>query len=789
MNEVACVRQDCPGGGSGVLDEDGICTLCDRPPAAGTASGAAFGAAPGAAVVAPLDFLERGPAPVWTTAPWAGPTAAGEPAASRRVVFRLGPSTVTATRGRLGGLVEVPPVPRRDPEAAVLESPQVPESHRVCANPSCGAEVGRGEQSRPGPVKGRCPRCKTPYSFEPALRAGDAVGQYEVRGPIAHGGQGWIYLARDVNLDGDPVVLKGLLTTGDEASYNASVAERRFLIEVKHPAIVQIRNFVQRRDADSGAAAGYIVMEYVDGRTLNQILEDRRALGAPGVPVPQAVAYILEILPAFAYLHRAGLLFCDFKPDNVMQVEDRLKLIDLGAVRRIGDTESAVWASRAYSAPEIHEGSPPSIGTDLYTVGRTLAVLTHPAAVATRLPGPEQAASLGTYESFYRFLQRATHPDPRSRFASADEMAEQLIGVLRQVLAADGLAQPPAASARFTPERAVAGTGVHARIEPLAAALALPVPREDRNDPAVGFLATLDALEPAQAAAQLAAAPLSSAELTLRLIRAHLESGDTDAAQRVLDAAHDNLAEDLAEDDPVGPDRGLGRPLTREDWRLAWHRGLVALARGLPVDAGGEFLGVLEAGPGELAPQLALAACAELADRAPLARHYYETVWRTDPSYVGAAFGIARTLLADDAREPRERRELAVAVLESVPGTLHHHVTAWTEALGLRLDPDGRTVQGLRDAADRLRSIPVDDEGRARLRAKLLEAARDWLDAGRPGPATGRDSSLDGVALTAESVRRALAESYLALARLARDRRQRAVLVDRANRIRPRTLF
>ena len=96
---------------------------------------------------------------------------------------------------------------------------------------------------------------------------------------------------------------------------------------------------------------------------------------------------------------------------------------------------------------------------------------------------------------------------------------------------------------------------------------------------------------------------------------------------------------------------------------------------------------------------------------------------------------------------------------------------------------------GLRDAADRLRSIPLDDEGRARLRAELLEAARDRIEADQPGATTGQPPSLDGVALTAGSVRRALADTYLALARLARDRRERAVLVDRANRIRPRTLF
>ena len=788
MSEINCVRKDCPGDGSGVLDADGVCTDCDRPPE----SGASAGASPGAeARSGGPHIFAQGAKPIWADAPWTGPGDAAEPAAGRRVVFRSGHTT--ATHGHLGsGLVAVPPVPRRDPEAAVLESAQVPEENRVCANSECGADVGRGGESGPGSVQGRCPVCQTPYSFEPALRPGDAVGQYEVRGPIAHGGQGWIYLARDVNLDGDPVVLKGLLKTGDAASYNASVAERRFLIEVKHPAIVQIRNFVQRRDPDTGSSAGYIVMEYVDGRTLSQLLEDRRALGAAGLPVPQAVAYILEILPAFAYLHRTGLLFCDFKPDNVMQVEDRLKLIDLGAVRRVGDTESAVWASRAFSAPEIHEGAIPSIGTDLYTVGRTLAVLTQPAVAASaHLPDPGQRDSLGTYESFYRFLQRATHPDPRSRFASADEMAEQLTGVLRQVLAADGAAQQPAASTRFTPERAVASTDVHARLEPLAAALALPVPREDRDDPAVAFLATLDALEPAEAAAQLTAAPLASAEVTLRLIRAHLALADPEAAQRVMAAADRDLAAEAGtvDQEAAGRNPAVGRPLTREDWRLAWHRGLVALARGLPVDAGREFEAVLEAGPGELAPQLALAACAELDGRPALARHYYETVWRTDPSYVGAAFGIARTLLAEDTREFPERRGLAVAVLESVPSTLHHHVTAWTEALRLRLDRNGLTVQGLRDAADRLRSIPLDDEARARLRAQLLEAARDWLDADRTDPATGRSEQLDGVALTAGSVRRALADSYLALARLARSHRERVVLVDRANRARPRTLW
>lgn len=796
-----CVRKDCSG--DGVIDEEGLCTECGRPAeqqaASGTPTAAGTppqGGAPSQSLVSRLPPAP-GPAPLWAAAPWAvsgaapatggaadtaaatatattNTTANTTATAGRPVALSSGQSTTRSARGRLGaGLVQVPPVPRRDPEAAVLEHAELPASQRLCGNPACRAEVGRSKRSQAGALKGFCPKCRTPFSFEPALKQDDLVGQYKVRGPIAHGGQGWIYLARDVNLDGDPVVLKGLLSTGDAESYNAFVTERRFLIEVKHPAIVQIRNFVQRPDPEAGGSAGYIVMEYVDGKTLRQVLQEQRAAGAAALPVPQAIAFALEILSAFAYLHDAGLLFCDLKPDNVMQVEDRLKLIDLGAVRRVGDTASSVWASPGYAAPEIDKGlSYPSVGTDLFTVGRTLAVLTTHAAATAPLPGPEQAAVLREYESYYRFLRRATDPDPAARFSSADEMAEQLTGVLRQVLAADGDPRPPVASARFTPERAVASTDVYARLDSLAAALALPEPREDRDDPAVGFLATLDSAEPARAVAQLAAAPLASPEVTLRLIRAHLACRDITAAQQALDT--------------TGLAGGAGG-VAAGDWRLVWHRGLVALAGNRPADAGREFLSVFDAAPGEIAPQLALAACAELAGQPRLARHYYEAVWRTDPSGVGAAFGIARTLLADDTLAPPARRAQAVAVLESVSGTLHHHVAAWTEALRLRLDRGDLTAEGLREAADRLRSIPLDEQGRRRLRTELLEAARDWLDVGH-GPADPA-APLDGVALTSGSIRRALAESYLAQARLAHSRRERAALVDRANRTRPRTLF
>ena len=81
-------------------------------------------------------------------------------------------------------------------------------------------------------------------------------------------------------------------------------------------------------------------MEYVGGTSLKQILKARmRANGGAYDPLPvdQALAYILEVLPAFTYLHDLGLVYCDFKPDNLIQVGDAVKLIDLGGVRRIDD--------------------------------------------------------------------------------------------------------------------------------------------------------------------------------------------------------------------------------------------------------------------------------------------------------------------------------------------------------------------------------------------------------------------------------------------------------------------
>ncbi|WP_425444755.1 serine/threonine protein kinase, partial [Streptomyces milbemycinicus] len=319
-------------------------------------------------------------------------------------------------------------VPRTDPRMAVLANPEVPERKRFCSRGDCGAPVGRARGDRPGRTEGFCTKCGHPYSFVPKLSPGDIVhGQYEVAGCLAHGGLGWIYLAIDRAVSDRWVVLKGLLDTGDEEALSVAVSERRFLAEIEHSNIVRIYNFVEHLDQRTGSLDGYIVMEYVGGKSLKDIANSRRAPDGRRDPLPveQACAYGIEALEALDHLHSRNLLYCDFKVDNAIQQQDQLKLIDMGAVRRMDDEESPIYGTVGYQAPEVSELGP-TVASDLYTVARTLAVLTfdfqgYTNVFADSLPDPGNIEVFQRYESFYRLLVRATDPDPNRRFGSAQE--------------------------------------------------------------------------------------------------------------------------------------------------------------------------------------------------------------------------------------------------------------------------------------------------------------------------------------------------------------------------------
>lgn len=834
--------------------------------------------------------------------------------ASRSVSVRSsGASTGVSGRNRLGaGLVLVPDVPRPDPRTAVMENPEVPERKRFCSRSDCGAPVGRARGERPGRTEGFCTKCGHPYSFMPKLQDGDIVhGQYEVAGCLAHGGLGWVYLAVDRAVSDRWVVLKGLLDTGDQDAMAAAISERRFLAEIEHSNIVRIYNFVEHLDQRTGSLDGYIVMEYVGGKALKEIANERRTPAGKRDPLPveQACAFGIEALEALGHLHSRNLLYCDFKVDNAIQTEDQLKLIDMGAVRRMDDDESAIYGTVGYQAPEVAEVGP-SVASDLYTVARTLAVLTfdfqgYTNVFVDSLPDPDNIEVFRTYESFYRLLVRATDPDPARRFASASEMAEQLMGVLREVVSLQTGRPRPALSTLFGAEMRVTdtelftlltgevsrlgarnpaprGSGLFGRrkgvgavaVAPLApppaavappggvpgalpagpppgfaagagplpssathvsgganggsgtgavsayphqrppaavpaprsplpdtgavsgaygpygtggprlagldvrgTALALPVPRVDANDPNAGFLAGVMASAPAELIAALQAVPAASLETRLRELRAFLEMSDLGAAQETLTTLE------------------LKHP---DDWRVVWYRGITSLVTGDNENAALSFDAVYDAFPGEPAPKLALGVCAEVLGQLDNAAEYYRLVWATDPSFVSAAFGLARVQIAAGDRIG------AVRSLESVPEASIHYTAARVAAVRARLRgraPDDPLIADLMAASAQvsgLAGLGLDAVRREQLSTEVLGTALDWILSGSPtahpaapqSPAHGGAQgprTLLGSELDERGLRFGLERSYRMLARLAEPGDERIELVERANRFRPRT--
>jgi serine/threonine-protein kinase PknG len=524
--------------------------------------------------------------------------------------------------GRLGTgrLVTLPHLADPDPDDVVRPGLVVAESLRFCGVESCRVPVGRARGGRPGRVEGHCTECGAPYSFRPPLRPGDRVGdRYEVRGPIAHGGVGWVFLAMDTDLDDRRVVLKGLINTTSAESMRAAEVERKTLVRLDHPNIVRALDFVIQLDQRTGARTGYLVMEFAGGSSLLSVI--REAVEHDyRLPIEHVIAYGLEILDAIDHLHARGLLYCDLKPENVVHGGGRVRLIDLGAVSGEDDPLAARWGTESFSVPE-QERSFRGVtrDSDLYTVGRTLQALyeasqDHPLRATGANP---VAAGL---QSFRAVVRRATDPHWHRRYTSAADMAEQLTGVLREIMSLRGAQLPPRQSTVFAPSPDLFDDGLGTvpplhgwtsapacdaalspeplatgRPSPATVAVGLPDSRTHQDDPAAAELAVVSATDAHRLIGELARMP-ASVEVLLWRCRAHLALGRHEEARQDLAGAAELERQRWAQADELAEKARLGRvtvPKAREpeaadylarhrdrtqSWRLTWHRALAALA-------------------------------------------------------------------------------------------------------------------------------------------------------------------------------------------------------------------
>ncbi|MEK8225159.1 tetratricopeptide repeat protein [Oerskovia sp. M15] len=298
------------------------------------------------------------------------------------------------------------------------------------------------------------------------------------------------------------------------------------------------------------------------------------------LPVDQALAFVLEILPAFAYLHDLNLIFCDFKPDNMIQQGDGVKLIDLGGVRRLDDMTSAIFGTVGYQAPRSPRSGPRSRPTSTRS-GAPWPRSCWTSAATRRRTSPRCPGRRDTGLPAVRLLLPAARQGVRAR-------------PVRPVRDDRRDARPAhRRAARGRRDRPRAGSGaLHSAASVLFEAPcpttrtpltwdALPALKVDDSDPMASWLAGVNIADPAARMAALAAAPEATVEVRLAYAKAAIE-------HRRFAEVDKTIAEMLAEDP--------------WEWRAAWIGGLAELARGDAADARASFNAVYGQVPGELAP-------------------------------------------------------------------------------------------------------------------------------------------------------------------------------------------
>jgi serine/threonine protein kinase len=275
---------------------------------------------------------------------------------------------------------------------------------------------------------------------------GDRLGHYEVRAPIGKGGMGEVYAAHDSRL-GRVVALK-VLSTDREVTQER---RQRFLREARMLASLNHPNLVGLHDVGEHQGHDYLVMEYVSGRTLAEVL----AAGSIGVHT--ALQYAVSMADAIARAHAAGILHRDLKPSNVIvTAEGSVKVLDFGLAKLFDEPtvpddtnlptvsallsfEGTVVGTPAYMSPEQAQGLPLDPRSDVFSFGTLLyemvsgvrpfrgdstdAVL---AAVLTQEPKPPTAFARDLPPALERVILRCLKKDPANRWESFADLRDAL---------------------------------------------------------------------------------------------------------------------------------------------------------------------------------------------------------------------------------------------------------------------------------------------------------------------------------------------------------------------------
>ncbi|TLD70952.1 hypothetical protein FEM03_08515 [Phragmitibacter flavus] len=258
-----------------------------------------------------------------------------------------------------------------------------------------------------------------PDSFEPPSLAELAamLPRYEVCDFIAQGGMGAVYLARQASLERH-VAVKVLppMPEGEVDFAGHMTREARSMARLTHNNIAAVHDFGVTDDGWF-----YLVMEFVDGDTLHNIIRLNR------LTVPKVKSIALQLCDALIFAHEHGILHRDIKPSNILiNQEGRVKVVDFGLSRPMAAQEDEVaLGTPDYVAPEIMDGGRVDHRADVYALGIVIFEM-----LTGRVPwhdGRKTCALLPDGGAWNEVVQKATHENPDQRFRDVREMRAAIL--------------------------------------------------------------------------------------------------------------------------------------------------------------------------------------------------------------------------------------------------------------------------------------------------------------------------------------------------------------------------
>jgi len=272
---------------------------------------------------------------------------------------------------------------------------------------------------------------------EPELLAGRQIGHYQLLARLGEGGMGIVYKARDQHLDrfvAIKVLPPELVADADH--------KRRFAQEAKAASALNHPNIITIHDIARDNAIDFIVMEYVQGKTLGQLIPRR------GLKLNEVLKHAIQIADALAKAHAAGIIHRDLKPGNIMVSEGGLvKVLDFGLAKlversQVGEAESTdtlppqteegrILGTASYMSPEQAAGKPLDARSDIFSFGSVLyemvteqrafqgdSKMSTLAAVLNQDPKPPSEISRALPQDLEKIITRCLRKEPTRRWQS-----------------------------------------------------------------------------------------------------------------------------------------------------------------------------------------------------------------------------------------------------------------------------------------------------------------------------------------------------------------------------------